>query len=201
MLLKQKFLFLFLFFATTSSFGQEKMIITFNDGTQKTGEYIIRKPAFAESSSRMMVVTKDKRERYELDQFSSVEVHKDDKIFFYKVIDVKVNFNDQKTKKKLGLLAYSGEKVSVYYVAETVHTGGTVGMHMVSGSYETYIKRKKDEIAYNMGYIYGAAARGIKKRARDYFTDCPDLIQQLEDDIIKKEDIKAIAEFYEKNCG
>ena len=201
MLLKQKFTFLLLFLVTISCFGQEKMIITFNDGTQKTGEYIIRKPTFAESSSRTIVVTKDKSERYELDQFLSVEVHKDDKILFYKVIDVKVNFNDQKTKKKLGLLAYSGEKISVYDVAETIHTGGTVGMHMISGSYETYIKRKKDDIAYNMGYIYGAGARGIIKRARDYFTDCTNLIQQLEDEVINKKDIKAIVEFYEKNCG
>lgn len=188
-------------FIVSTIYSQDKTTINFNDGTSKTGEYTLRKPTFANSSSRLMAVSKDKKEKYTMDKFSSVIVYKDGKELFYEVIDVKTNFDDKKTEKKLGFVAYGSPKMKVYFVAETIHAGGTVGMHSTYGSSETYVKRAKDSIAYNMGYIYGAAARGIKKRVQDYFTDCPKLIEQVENDSIDKKDIKAIIEFYEKNCG
>ena len=51
-----------------------------------------------------------------------------------------------------------------------------------------------------MGYIYGAGQRGIKKRVRDYFTDCPTLINKVDTNEIPKKEIEEIVLFYELKC-
>lgn len=177
------------------------MKITFKDGKETTGIFKISKPFFANSSSTIMLISKETKEKYTLDEFSNVIVYGDKQFLYYEVIDVKINFSDKKTEKKLGLVAFAGNKMNVYYISETIHSGGTVGIHSVSGSFETYVKKLDDKVAYNMGYIYGAGARGIKKRVKDYFTDCPKLIENVENEVIKKEETIEMAKFYESNCG
>jgi hypothetical protein len=43
--------------------------------------------------------------------------------------------------------------------------------------------------------------KGFKKRASEYFKDCPSLITKLEGRDLKKSDLKEIVEFYNANCG
>jgi len=43
--------------------------------------------------------------------------------------------------------------------------------------------------------------KGFKKRAAEYFEDCPSLVTQLEGRDLKKSDLKEIVEFYNANCG
>lgn len=62
------------------------------------------------------------------------------------------------------------------------------------------MKKNEDTIAYNLGYIYGVQARGILKRVEDYFTDCPQLIDLVKNNKIKKTETIKMVEFYEKNC-
>ena len=90
----------------------------------------------------------------------------------------------------------------MYYIAETIHSGGAIGVFTMSYGYkETYIKKSKDSIAYNMGYIYGAGERGIKKRVRDYFYDCPKLVELVDNDNIDKHNTFQIVKYYEENCN
>lgn len=177
------------------------MTITFKDGTQKTGTYSIRQATFSNSSSSVKLVSKEPKEKIPLEDFESVTVYTEKEELHYFVIDVKKNFNDKKTEKKLGLLVYSGPKIKMYHVSETIHSGGSFGVSFSSGSYNTYLKKTNDSTAYNMGYIYGAGARGIKKRVRDYFTDCPALIEKVDKDIIDKDKTMDMVKFYENNCN
>ena len=184
-----------------TSKAQNSMKIIFKDGTEKTGIYKMRKPTFANSSSKMMIVSNKTKEKYTLDQLEKVIVQTDSVPIVYEVIDVKINFNDKATEKKLGMVAYKGIKMDLYYVEETIHQGGIGFMSSTSSSGEKYVKRSNDQIAYNMGYIYGVAARGIKKRVQDYFKDCPLLVSTVISDTIKKENTLDIVKFYEANCA
>ena len=177
------------------------MTVTFKDGTQKTGVYSIRQGTFSNSSSSTKLVSRNPTVKIPLEDFASVLVYDDNKELLYVVIDVKTNFNDKKTEKKLGLLVYAGPIMSVYYVAETISSGGSFGVSFSSESYNTYVKKNKEDIAYNMGYIYGAGPRGIKKRVRDYFVDCPALIEKVDNDSIEKNKTIEMVTFYEENCG
>lgn len=55
-----------------------------------------------------------------------------------------------------------------------------------SNSRLAFVKRTNEDVALNMGYIFGAGQRGIKKRVREYFTDCNDLITKVNKIKIKK---------------
>lgn len=199
--MKKTLLVIAIFFGLIAANGQNKMTVTFNDGTQKTDVYSIRTGTFSNSSSSTKLVSRNPTVKIPLEDFASVVVYDQDKELQYVVIDVKTNFNDKKSEKKLGLLMYSGSKMSVYYVAETISTGGSFGVSFNSDSFETCVKKNKEDIAYNMGYIYGAGPRGIKKRVRDYFADCPELIEKVDNDSIEKTKTIEMVEFYEKNCG
>lgn len=200
--MKKVFFTLFLILFYTIAFSQQKMKIILNDGTEKTGVFKIDKALLSNNSSSTFVKCIETKEKYKLRDFSSIIVYGEKENSYYEVIDVKTNFSDIQISKKLGLIVYIGSKMEVFYVAETVHTGGGVGgFGLVSGMYEKFIKKTGDKVAYNMGYIYGAGARGIKKRVRDYFTDCPKLIENVDKDVIKKDELIEIVKFYETNCG
>lgn len=199
--MKKIIILLLIIFTINTSFSQEKSKVIFNDGSEKIGEFIIRKPFFANSSSRMLIISNETKKKYTLNDVAKVIVYSGKDSLTYEVIDIKTNYNDKKTEKKLGLLAYRGTKINLYYVEETIHSGGAIGISSVYNSGEAYAKKTNDTIAYNIGYIYGAGARGIKKRVRDYFTDCPKLIDNVENDVIEKDKTIDIIKFYEDNCG
>lgn len=199
--MKKNILLALLLLFTMIAVGQDKMTITLNDGTQKTGVFSIRKGTFSNSSSSTKLVSRNPTVKIPLEDFVSVVVFKDSIELYYEVLNVKTNYNDKKTEKKLGLLAYAGPKMNVYFVAETIHSGGSFGVSFNSDTDNIYVKKKTDATSYNMGYIYGAGPRGIKKRVRDYFADCPTLVQMVDDDVIDKTKTIEIVQFYEKNCG
>jgi hypothetical protein len=200
--MKKIYLSLSLLFAVHFSYCQEKTTLFFKDGTSKTGMYKIRKKTFTNDSSNLVIINNETDEKYTLENLTDVIILKDTLKSYYEVIDVKKNFDDKKTERKLGFLAYSSPKVNMYYIAETINSGGAIGVFMMSHGYqETYIKKSKDSIAYNMGYIYGAGERGIKKRVRDYFYDCPKLVELVNNDNIDKHNTFQIVKYYEENCA
>ncbi|MEN9909541.1 MAG: hypothetical protein RLZZ540_2690 [Bacteroidota bacterium] len=197
----KKYLISFLLLVVNFCFCQEKTMLFFKDGSTKTGMYKIRKKTFTNDSSNMVILNNDTDEKYTLDDITVAIVFKNSLEYYYEVINVKKNFNDKKTEKKLGLLAYKSPKINMYYIAEAIYSGGTVGMGMMYGTNEKYVQKSKDSIAYNLGYIYGAGERGIKKRVRDYFTDCPNLVELVDNNKIEKYDTLQIIKYYEDNCA
>ena len=57
--------------------------------------------------------------------------------------------------------------------------------------YEVFIKRKNKKHTYNIGCIDGTGCIKIKKRLKDFFNDCPNLVQ-----MIKKNKINNTHKFY-----
>ncbi|MEY2867809.1 MAG: hypothetical protein RIR01_209 [Bacteroidota bacterium] len=189
-------------FIVNCCFAQEKTMLFFKDGTTKTGIYKMRNKTLSNNSSSLVIVNKDTNEKYTLDDINAAVIFKDSLKYYFEVIDVKKYFDDKKTQKKLGQLAYSSPKINMYYVAEIVNSGGAIGVFAMSyGTQNTYIMKNKEAVAYNMGYLYGAGQRGIKKRVRDYFFDCPRLVEMVDDNTIDKFDTLQMVKYYEENCA
>jgi hypothetical protein len=173
------------------------MKITLNNGKVKTGIYQIKNSHLGFPSKTRIV---SKKEKYKIDNIKTVVIYSESDSIFMKVIPTKKYLNS-KVKKKLAQIEFIGKKIELYYVPEIIYSGGTVGFFITTNGYfEKYVRRKNNDIAYNMGYIYGAGERGIKKRVRDYFKDCPKLIEKINNNEIPKKETIKIAQFYENNC-
>ncbi len=184
-----------------SSFSQTKMKITLNNGIIKSGYYNLKTMTLGYPSKPKIISTKTK-EKYNIDDIESIIMYTETDSAYFEVIQTKKYTSTKKAELKLGQVLYQGNYIEVYAVSEIVYQGGAIGVMTTANPYnEKYVKRKNDEIAYNMGYIYGAGQRGIKKRVRDYFTDCPILIEKVDNNEIDKEETLEIALFYENNCG
>jgi len=98
-------------------------------------------------------------------------------------------------KGKVTLYARSVSMSSANYM----NTGG-IGFSMWSYSYydfnEFYVLKENETIALPL--ITARISRSFKKRAIEYFYDCPVLISKLEDSTFKKEDVREIVSFYNK---
>lgn len=101
------------------------------------------------------------------------------------------------TKGKATLYARSVSISSGTYI-NGVAMGGGSGMWSYSYSdfNEFYILRENEIIASPL--ITARISRSFKKRAVDYFNDCPTLVSKLEESTLRKEDIREVVSFYNK---
>lgn len=198
--MKNLILFLAPFFFTTIIFGQTKMKITLSNGDEKHGEYWLKMDHLG-FPVKPKLISLNTNEKYKLDKIKNVVMYNDKDSTLFKVIETKKYLNSKKIVKKLGRIDYIGDSIRLYNVYELLYQGGAIGLVTTVDSYgEKYVQRKNDSIAYNMGFIYGAGQRGVKKRVRDYFIDCPELIEKVNNNEIPKRDTKKIVLFYEENC-
>lgn len=183
------------------SFGQKEMKITFNNGEVKSGTYKIKDETLG-WATQTRIISKKTKEKYDLEDISSLILYTENDSINYEVIRVKKYLNSKTHELKLGQVCFKGKKIEVFTVSEYIYQGGSLPNTVnVSSYHETYFKRTDETTAYNMGFIYGAGQRGIKKRVRDYFTDCRELIQKVDTNEIHKKESMQIALYYEKNCG
>jgi len=62
-----------------------------------------------------------------------------------------------------------------------------------------YVKRKDENQAFHLGSNQ-AFSKNFKKAASLYFSDCPELVNKIENKVYKKKDLKRIIKFYNENC-
>jgi len=176
-----------------------KIILT--NGEVKEGNFYLDQKVMG-FVKKPVLKSKETKEKYKLEQVEGALVYSDDgKPDTYKVVWVRKYLDSKKTRRKFGRLIFAGNRINLYEVSEVIYTGSGFGIH-VQGEYGQYYAMKaSDTIAYNVGYIYGAGQKGIKKRVRSYFKDCPSLVQKVVDKSIPKEETFAIIEYYENNCA
>ena len=178
------------------------MLITLKDGTQKEGFYSIKPAKYAISAFKIKGYKN--KERYGLKDIKRVVVLKDGASYQFETVNTKKYTDSKTTKLKFGQVVYRGEKITLYETVETIYSGSAGGGFMVQSStnyQNSYAKKKNDDYAYNVGYIYGVAQKGIKKRLRAYFAECEKLVAKVDNDEIDKKNIKDIILFYENNCA
>lgn len=199
--MKKLVLFFIVLGFTFSSFGQSKMKIILNSGAVVHGEYWLKMEHLG-FPIKPRLISANSKEKYKLDKVKNLVIYTEKDSTVFKVIDTKKYLNSKKVEKRLASVEFIGNKIELYNVYELLYQGGAIGLNTSVDSYkEKYVKRTEDKIAYNMGFIYGAGQKGIKKRVRDYFIDCPELITKIDNNEIPKRETKIIVLFYENNCG
>lgn len=122
-----------------------------------------------------------------------------------------------KKKKKQGFaeLIVDGEiklvgRTVMYYNTTTVHQGSTVnaGGQLItfppvyqhhSGTHNNLLVVREGHKAIKINHV--SLFKAFKKRASDFFGDCPSLVSKIENKEYKKEDLIAIVEYYNSNCA
>ena len=141
---------------------------------------------------------KAKRERFDHTQIAKIIFDYDDKASTeYVYIPT--------TEKKYELFEKIVTGKATLYARSVNYTGnvgsdGATGMSGVctwEDYNEFYILREGEEIASPL--ITFRISRSFRKRAMEYFSDCPAIVEKLEDKSYKKDDIKDVVESY-NNC-
>ncbi len=175
-----------------------KAVLYFNDGTIKTG--------LGEIVSHDQVKFKTentKAEKFDFSDLEKVEIQSGDEKNTY--VYIKVKEND--TKKVLQQVSLG--KVNLY---KKVTEGHMVGAPMSSGggapmmssgysySISNYYVRKTNEIeATHLGSTL-LFSKNFKKAASEYFSDCPTLVNKIQNKEFKKRHIEKVVTFYNTKC-
>lgn len=181
--------------------AQVKMNITCTNGTFKSGFFTIKDNTLG-WATKTKIISKNSKEKYRLKDIRSIVMFVDNDSVKYEVIQVKKYLDSKKVELKLGRIGFKGSAIELFYVSEYLYQGGGItNFTTVEAYHEKYLKKKNALVAYNMGNLYGAGQRGVKKRVREFFSDCPDLIDKVETNEIPKKETMKMALFYESHCG
>ena len=190
--MKIKFLLITLLFIGYNSYSQLKLNVIFNDGTEKMDYYKAKgEELFALSNNK----------RYHIDELKELTYYTEKDTTHYYVVETKTYVKSKKSKKNIARKAYDGKNIELYYIHynwTTMHTNSIMSFNSYD---EAFVRRKGEEFVYNIGYIYGAGYKGIKKRVKEYFTDCTVLVEKVKKNKIKKKNTLEIVKYYDENCG
>lgn len=160
--------------------------IVLADGTNNTGDFAVK---FSGMSKTLYIKDRTTGKKYKPDEIFMLRTTEKGETVTYYSIDVKETVDDKINTRRLGTLIYENGKVKLFSVRN----------YYVEP--ETYILKKTDTVAFNIGYIYGADARPFKRRIREYFKDCLELVSKVEENDFDNRDAIKIAQFYDENCG
>lgn len=94
-----------------------------------------------------------------------------------------------------------GDKVELYTRTFVYNTVGMNGMQNFQQSTFYYVKKNSDEKLTALGE-YNIIFNSLKSKVKDYFSDCSNLVDKLENRELKvRKGLEEIVEFYNKNCN
>jgi len=84
--------------------------------------------------------------------------------------------------------------------SNTTHTGVTpTGMGMMYTNFDYYLGVPGQDLVTDLrnGNTY---SKRFKTIAKEYFSDCPDLLKKIKDKYFKRYEIRAVVKYYNNNC-
>lgn len=102
-----------------------------------------------------------------------------------------INKNNKKTKLGFAELIIDGK---IKLLKRTVSSGNYPHINIVE---ETLLQRD-DDVPVEFNY---AELTSFKKRAMEFFNDCPSLLNKIENKVYTKKDLETIVNFYNDNCA
>lgn len=199
----KKLILLILFMSTSICFGQISLItrytpnskIIFRDGSSVTGFVKI-------DNFNRVKFKKDKKDKKEVYQPSAVY-----RVYF--------DGNNGEIKEFIIEKGYSHYEIydvisegyltlySKTYTYNNMHMGpnGQMMGGGTSSSTSYYIKRKFEEEATFFLSFGSIPPKRFKKVVRDYFKDCPALVEKVNNKEFKKKHMDEIVAFYNQNCN
>ena len=179
--------FLFLSINSYSQYHDVKMY--FNDSTSIEGLGYIRKDKFF-----FKLEEKDKFSKWGFES-----VYKIDFFGFEKEVRTfEFVYSSVHRKFKLMELVIDGE-VNLYKLEEEIIISNSdsetkIPSRNMLSSKEYFVKHKKDTVVLDILF-------GFKKKIARFFSDCPDIIEKVNDTSFTKDDLDLIVLYYNKNCA
>lgn len=159
-------------------------------------------------SKNLIVMNGKEKVKYRIDKKSKKQKYGEDQVqkIIFNISDTEIAYYEyiQISKNKKGIFKIIcsgkanlyGRKVSMTSSSSTGYNG-IVGTTQTYSLNEFYITRKNEETASPL--ITVRISYSFKKRAMEYFSDCPKVVYKLEQKIYKKESIKEVIDEY-NNC-
>jgi hypothetical protein len=168
-----------------------KTVITFKNGSKKTGE-----GSLSGNSIYFKEAGEEKSQTYSFDDVSSVNYYEDGNINKY----VKVKVKGQ--SYPLILIEVIEGKVSLYkYIQRSTNIPGQPSSMMGSDKIEVYyLKRNNENEATHLGSS-NMVLKNFIKATSEYFKDCPDLVDKIHEESYNKNDIEKIVWYYISHCN
>ncbi len=180
----KKIYILILLLITTSVYSQHRVNITLKNGDKLTGKGKVTKTG-------VNLKTSEGTRKIEGSEIERVVSTKNKKT-------VKHAFRPLKKGKKPQALPiiYTGNGIELYEIYVGKSQAGNVSVAI----YRHYVYRDGEEFATMVasGALLG---KSYKQRAKKYFSDCPSLSEKIGTKGFKKNDLKKVIKYYEKNCG
>lgn len=203
-----KIFFLVVFICiTNSTFAQydswSKAEVHFKDGTIKTGEAKVpisgtKGPFYSNDKLRFRIADRKPVKLIEAKKIEKIifklsytEKIKGKKIKRNRLATfITINKNKKKNKKGFAELIVDGK---VKLLKRKVNYNANNRISIIT---ESLLVRNEDvPIAFNY-----AELKSFRKRAMDFFSDCPSLVSKIENKVLKRDDLITITEFY-NNCN
>lgn len=180
-------LILFLFFSINIYSQYNNVKLYFNDSTAIEGlGYIKKHKIYFKVEEKDEFSEWDLGSVYRIDFFGfENKVRTFEYIYTDKYRDFKLLENVLEGEVKL----YKLEEVNIIYFGN-----GPNKTISESTSLEYFVKHQNDKTAIDIMF-------GFKKKIAQFFSDCPDIIEMVNDKTFKKDDIELIVNYYNKNCS
>jgi len=188
-----KLLILLLLFFNLYSYSQINVIIKFKDNREITD--------LVKSKGKKLISLKNKN-KYNYDDISEIKVINEKTItdHFY-IVDTKLYSSSRKKQKGLAYKVYSKGEIELFHIRFSLELDKNYNFpKYYNPEFETFIKRKNGRYAYNIGCIDGVGCVKIKERLKDFFNDCPNLIQMINENKINEREIIKIIDYYNESC-
>ncbi len=189
--MKKNLTFLLLLFVISNSYAQIDALIIFKDGTEL-------RDVFKSRGNKLKSLESGKK--YHINDMHKITYFKKDTIT-YDIIDTKIYLKSKRSSRQLLRIIYNGKNINLYASTESYQSGGTVGMTTYGNISKAFVQRKGEDFAYDISYIHAVQHKGIKKRLKAYFKDCPELIEKIKKKEIRKNEPMKIVIFYDEHCN
>jgi len=167
--------------------------MTFNDGKEVSDEVMVREKVLFSTTSNI---------QYKFKNLNKLEVYNGSGIEVYHPIGTKRNKKTAKVSYGLGMKVYDSEFLEIFHARFHYFKLDKRFTYIVqyNPKYDTFIRRKGEPFAYSVGCMDGYGYEGIFERIKQFFEDCPEVIEQVKKRVINNRDIMTIADYYNAHC-
>jgi hypothetical protein len=168
--------------------------MTFKDGKEVSDEVMVKEKVLFSATSNA---------QYKFKSLNKLEVYIGSEVEVYYPIATKRNKKTAKISYGLGMKVYDSEFLEIFHASFYYFRRNQGATYIVqyNPKYDTFIRRKGEPFTYSVGCMDGYGCEGIFERIKEFFEDCPEVIEQIKKRVINNRDIITIANYYNENCG
>jgi hypothetical protein len=181
-----------------SSEFEEEAILEFNDGTQLEGHAIIRHRGLVETHDviKFRLTADSKADIWDETMCTGVFIRHEGTLHEYKHVQLsRIDAHPELLKvfSEGDVMLYGSVSLKSYKL-RPLNDNGTAPADQESVTF--YMKRENEEYPTKLWGVFG-----WKKSAKEYFKDCPELVERIGNKEYTTKNIPAMVDFYNNTCG